>query len=120
MADRVAEPREVRVRVRVVPTDARLYVADVEFPNPMDAQQLRSTQPVALRVEADGYTTIERPLILDDDIALELQMSRVTSRVGRARRAATGQGSGSSETPASGPAEPDRRGVPDPGVRHEF
>jgi hypothetical protein len=71
-AEEVAEnlPTEVRVRVLVAPGDAQIWLDGVEFPSPLDARRPRSLDPVRLRIERDGYQTIDELIVLDRDLEL--------------------------------------------------
>ncbi len=69
-------PPEVRIQIRVVPPDAEIYIGDVRFPNPMDAQQTRALTPTTIRIERSGYRTVERLVIFDRDRSLDIEMSR--------------------------------------------
>ena len=75
---------EVRVRISVVPTDATITIDGVEFPNPMDAMQLRQLRPVRIGVECDGYRSLDRLAIFDSDqnFHFELARGRGVQRVG--------------------------------------
>ncbi len=72
----VPTPTEVRVRISVMPIDSRITIEDVEFPNPMDAMQPRQLTPVHIRVERDGYRTLERLAIFDSDQNFHFELSR--------------------------------------------
>jgi serine/threonine-protein kinase len=71
-----APPTEVRIRIRVDPADATIHIGDVEFPNPMDAPQPRSLTPIRIRIERDGYRTIEQLAIFGEDQSFMFQMAR--------------------------------------------
>ncbi len=73
----VAAPAaEVRVRISVVPTDATITIDEVEFPNPMDAMQLRQLTPVRIGVSCDGYRGLERLAIFDSDQNFHFELAR--------------------------------------------
>ncbi len=72
----VAAPTEVRVRIQVMPIDARITINDVEFPNPMDALQTRSLTPTRIRAERDGYRTLEQLVIFDSDQNFHFELAR--------------------------------------------
>ena len=61
------EADEVRLRVVVAPTDARIFLDDVEFPSPLDAMRPRQLEPVRLRIEREGYRTHEELVLLDQN-----------------------------------------------------
>lgn len=67
---------EVRVRIAVTPSSAKIYIDDTELPNPMDARQPRSLEPARLRAVAEGYQTLEQPIVLDEDVTLVLALAR--------------------------------------------
>jgi hypothetical protein len=69
-------PAEVRVRIQVMPIDARITINDVEFPNPMDALQTRSLTPTRIRAERDGYRTLEQLVIFDSDQQFHFELAR--------------------------------------------
>jgi serine/threonine protein kinase len=113
-----AEPSaEVRVRIRAVPSDARITIAGVEFPNPMDAMRPRSLEPVTIRIEREGYNTVERPVIFDSDQTLDVELARGAAPAGGRERPAQ---------PAQPAAEPTRPAEPSgvyqggTGFRDEF
>ncbi len=91
-----APPTEVRIRIRVEPADARILIAGVEFPNPMDAPQPRSLTPTRITIERDGHTTIEQLAIFGEDQSFMFQMARGRGVEQR------GLGSSSSGTGGSG------------------
>lgn len=71
-----AKPTEVQIRIAVTPANARIFIGDVEFPNPMDASRPRSLDPVRIRVEAKGHQTIEQLVIFDQTRALSFALSK--------------------------------------------
>jgi serine/threonine protein kinase len=71
-----APPTEVRVRIQVMPIDARITIDDVEFPNPMDALQTRRLTPTRIRAERDGYRTLEQLVIFDTDQNFHFELAR--------------------------------------------
>ncbi len=70
------KPTEVQVKISALPKEARIYIADVEFPNPMDAWRPRSLDPVRLRVELPGYRTVEQLAIFDQDRAIRFELEK--------------------------------------------
>ncbi|MEC7521569.1 MAG: protein kinase [Myxococcota bacterium] len=66
---------EVRVRIRVTPSDAHIFLGDVEYPNPMDAQRPRTLDPQPLRIEREGYRTLERVVVLDQDRSYDFELA---------------------------------------------
>jgi serine/threonine protein kinase len=71
-----AAPTEVRVRIQVMPIDARITIDDVEFPNPMDALQTRRLTPTRIRAEREGYRTLEQLVIFDSDQNFHFELAR--------------------------------------------
>ena len=67
---------EVRLRVVVAPADAKIFLDGTEFPSPLDALRPRSLDPVPLRIERDGYETLEELLVLDEDQELIRTLER--------------------------------------------
>ena len=67
---------EVRIRIRVEPSEARILIGGVEYPNPLDAPQLRTLTPTQIRIECDGYRAIEQLVVFSEDQSLMFQMSR--------------------------------------------
>ena len=53
-----------------------LFTNNPCYPNPMTAQQPRSTTPTAISITCDGYRTMERVVIFDDNKSLQFEMSR--------------------------------------------
>ena len=72
----VAPAQEVRIRIRVEPADARILIGGVEYPNPLDAPQVRSLTPTQVRIEREGYRAIEQLVVFSEDQSLMFQMSR--------------------------------------------
>ena len=70
------EPTEVRLRVVVAPADAKIFLDGTEFPSPLDSRRPRSLDPVQLRIERDGYQTIEELIVLDEDKELIRTLER--------------------------------------------
>jgi serine/threonine-protein kinase len=70
------KPTEVQVKITAQPKEARIYIGDVEFPNPMDAWRPRSLDPVRLRVELPGYRTVEQLAIFDQDRAITFELEK--------------------------------------------
>jgi tRNA A-37 threonylcarbamoyl transferase component Bud32 len=70
------KPTEVQVSIKASPGDARIYIGEVEFPNPMDAWRPRSLDPVRIRVEASGHKTTEQLAIFDQDRKLEFTLEK--------------------------------------------
>jgi len=70
------KPTEVQVSIKATPSEARIYIGDVEFPNPMDAWRPRSLDPVRIRVEANGHRTTEQLAIFDQDRKLEFTLDK--------------------------------------------
>ncbi len=98
------KPAEVRVRITAAPSNAKILIDGVEFPNPMDAWRPRSLDPVRIRVEKPGYKTVEQVAIFDQDRALdfELQKGRGVTTI---RPTKPGPPASHSASP-SGPAQP--------------
>ena len=106
---------EVRVRIRATPAQARIFIGEVEFPNPTDASRPRSMDPVRIRVEADGHRAIEQLAIFDQDreIAFELdkgsgtrRIERVAGRPAAAAKPAAPKPAAAAPSEAAAPAEP--------------
>jgi len=72
------KPTEVTLKVSATPSDARIFIGEVEFPNPMDAFRPRSLDPVRITVKKDGYKTIEQLAIFDQDRTISFEMERGT------------------------------------------
>jgi hypothetical protein len=66
----------VRIRIRVEPSEARILIGGVEYPNPLDAPQLRTLTPTQIRIECEGYRAIEQLVVFSEDQSLMFQMSR--------------------------------------------
>jgi serine/threonine-protein kinase len=90
-----AAPAEVRVRLSVQPAEARIFLDDQEFPNPLDSPRPRSLEPVRVRMEADGFETLERMIVFDSDARMEMTLQPST----RPRSSSGGGGGGGSATP---------------------
>jgi len=88
-----AQAQEVRIRIRVDPADARILIGGVEYPNPLDAPQVRSLTPTPVRIEREGYRAIEQLVVFSEDQSLMFQMSR-------------GRGTEQRGTPATTMSEP--------------
>lgn len=71
----IAAPREVQVKISVTPSDARIFIGDQEFPNPMDAYRPRSLDPIRIRVEAKGHETVEQLAIFDQNRQLSFSLA---------------------------------------------
>jgi len=95
-------PTEVRIRIRVDPADARILIAGVEFPNPMDAPQPRSLTPTRITIERDGYRTIEQLAIFGEDQSFMFQMARGRGVEQRGLGGSGGSGGGGSATGTAG------------------
>jgi len=67
---------EVQVKVSATPSEARIFIGDLEFPNPMDAFRPRSLDPVKIRVEAKGYQTVEQLAIFDQNRQLSVSLAQ--------------------------------------------
>jgi hypothetical protein len=93
-----APPTEVRIRIRVEPSDARILIGGIEFPNPMDAPQPRSLTPTRITIERDGYTTIEQLAIFGEDQSFMFQMARGRGVEQRGLSSGGGGGGGGSGT----------------------
>ncbi len=70
------KPTEVQVKISARPATARIYIGDVEFPNPMDAWRPRSLDPVRIRVDAPGYRAVEQLAIFDQDRAIGFELEK--------------------------------------------
>lgn len=94
------KPKEVQVMIAAEPNGARIYIGDVEFPNPMDAFRPRSLDPVRIRVEADGHKAVEQLAIFDQNrsIAFTLEKGKGVKRL----------------APLQGPSRPARPATPAP------
>lgn len=68
--------QEVRIRIRVDPADAHILIGGVEYPNPLDAPQVRRLTPTQVRIEREGYRAIEQLVVFSEDQSLMFQMSR--------------------------------------------
>jgi len=93
---------EVRFRILAAPRDAKIFLDDVEFPNPLDLRRTRREVPVRLRIEREGYATIEQLVVLDRDVELvhTLEVAPSTPRAGTrgTTMAATMEGASAMET----------------------
>ncbi|HMI94635.1 MAG TPA: serine/threonine-protein kinase, partial [Polyangiales bacterium] len=69
-------PNEVRLQINAEPSDARIFIAGAEFPNPTDASRPRSLDPVRIRVESPGYQALEQLAIFDQDRNLHFKLQR--------------------------------------------
>lgn len=85
------KPTEVVVQISATPAKARIFIDDLEFPNPMDAYRPRSLNPVRIRVELPGYRTIEQLAIFDQNRVVSFELEKGT---GVKRLAALQSGSG--------------------------
>lgn len=94
---RNARPSEVTLKISATPSDAQIFIGDVEFPNPMDAFRPRSLDPVRITVKKDGYKTIEQLAIFDQDRDLTFELER-----GRGIKRLKAIGGESAPTPAPG------------------
>jgi len=94
---RNAKPSEVTLKISATPSDAQIFIGDVEFPNPMDAFRPRSLDPVRITVKKDGYKTIEQLAIFDQDRDLTFELER-----GRGIKRLKAIGGESAPTPAAG------------------
>jgi hypothetical protein len=69
-------PRLVVLRLSASPPSAALYLDGERLAaNPFAAQRSLDTSPHRLRVEAAGYLALDRDLVLDRDVELELALS---------------------------------------------
>ena len=93
----VPKPTEVTLKVSATPSDAQIFIGEVEFPNPMDAFRPRSLDPVRITVKKDGYKTIEQLAIFDQDRNLTFELER-----GRGIKRLKAIGGESAPTPAPG------------------
>jgi serine/threonine-protein kinase len=71
-----AQPSEVQVKISATPSESRIFIGEVEFPNPMDAYRPRSLDPIRIRVEALGHETVEQLAIFDQDRQLSFSLAR--------------------------------------------
>jgi hypothetical protein len=69
-------PNEVRLQIDAEPSNARIFIAGAEFPNPTDASRPRSLDPVRIRVEANGHQALEQLAIFDQDRKLHFKLQR--------------------------------------------
>ncbi|MEZ4339323.1 MAG: serine/threonine-protein kinase [Sandaracinaceae bacterium] len=69
---------EVRVRIRASPATATIVLDGVELPNPTDAARPRSLDPVRLVVSADGYRTLDRMVVLDQDRSYDFELAEAS------------------------------------------
>jgi serine/threonine-protein kinase len=97
-----APPAEVRIRIRAEPSDARILIGGIEFPNPMDAPQLRSLTPTRITIEREGYTTIEQLAIFGEDQSFMFQMARGRGVEQRGLGSGGGSAAGGSAAGAGG------------------
>ncbi|MCB9623912.1 MAG: serine/threonine protein kinase [Sandaracinus sp.] len=75
----VEAAEEVRLRILVSPSDAKLFLDDVEFPNPLDVRRARRENPLRVRIEREGYATVEELVVLDRDVELLRTLDRATT-----------------------------------------
>jgi hypothetical protein len=77
------KPTEVQLKITATPPTARVYIGEVEFPNPTDAWRPRSLDPIRIRVEAPGHRTVEQLAIFDQDrvISFELEKGKGVKRL---------------------------------------
>ncbi|MFK7987297.1 MAG: hypothetical protein AB8I08_14835 [Sandaracinaceae bacterium] len=111
-------PPEVRIRVTVSPSEAVIYLDGARFPNPMNAMQPRSLTPTTLRVECEGYETLERPVVLDGNRSFDFEMLAL-------RTPPAARGRGRTVRPASPASPPAAEPEPTPtltnrGLRSDF
>jgi hypothetical protein len=71
-----SKPSEVRVRIATTPSDAKIFINGIEFPNPMDAFRPRSLDPVRIRVEKRGYRSIEQVAVFDQQRAFSFELAK--------------------------------------------
>ena len=76
---------ELRFRILAAPGDAKIFLDDVEFPNPLDVRRVRREVPVRVRIEREGYETIEELVVLDRDVEL-VRTLEAAARQGTSRR----------------------------------
>jgi serine/threonine-protein kinase len=96
-----AVPREVQVKISVTPSDARIFIGDQEFPNPMDAFRPRSLDPIRIRVEAKGHETVEQLAIFDQSRQLSFSLAQ-----GRGVRRLDATGAPQAAAPRPAPDKP--------------
>jgi len=108
-------PNEVRLQIDAEPSDARIFIAGAEFPNPTDASRPRSLDPVRIRVESPGYQALEQLAIFDQDRNLKFKLqrghgTRELSALDRGERRQKSEPSGAAPAaPEAAPAaEPER------------
>ncbi len=71
------KPHEgVRIRMSATPADARIFIDDVEFPNPMNTLRARNEKPQRIRIERPEYRTIERTVLFDSDQTFVFELQR--------------------------------------------
>lgn len=112
-----AQKREVQVKISATPPEAKIFIGDVEYPNPTDAFQPRSLRPVRIKIQAEGFRTLEQLAILDQDRVLEyeLEAGGGTERLEPERRGAKrarGVRRGSGTKAASRPREAESTKAP--------
>lgn len=73
---------DVRLRIVVAPSEASIFIDDVEYPSPLDARLPRSRAPSRLRIELSGYESSEEVILLDQD----REILRVLERARRGPR----------------------------------
>jgi hypothetical protein len=103
------KPAEVQVKISALPTDAKIYIDEVQFPNPMDAWRPRSLDPVRIRVQKRGYRSIEQVAIFDQDRTLSFELMKgkgvtrlpATTGAGQAGKQTGQSTSGATSAPSS-------------------
>lgn len=93
----VAAAAELRLRVLAAPADARVFLDDVEYPNPLDVRRPRPDVPIRVRIAREGYRDHEELVVLDRDVELlrSLEPAPASSRSGM--RAVSDRGNGAAE-----------------------
>ena len=74
-----------------------------DTPNPLDSPRPRSLEPVRVRMELEGYDTIERMIVFDSDARLEITL---VPTAGRPQGGTTGASTTSSMRIGADPTPP--------------
>jgi len=111
-----AKPTEVQIKIGATPDKARIFIGEVEFPNPMDAWRPRSLDPIRIRVQAAGHQTIEQLAIFDQtrELTFALEKGKGVKRLKAMKRGAPAPQSAPAKTAAARAAAAPRPAAPKP------
>ena len=100
------DEQEIRLRIVAAPAAARVFIDDVEFPNPLDLSRARADVPVRVRIASDGYQTHEELVVLDRDVEMLRTLDPVEGRRNRNPRSKRPSRPVRPATPVMNPATP--------------